>query len=242
LRIGKMMERAMAQPASIWGRAALAAAALLALTPAGAGAQTRSIPLDQLDKLTLLKATAAVDTFKGRQALRIEGGNDENVLGRLAILPDSELRDGTIEVDVAGEPGPGSFSEARGYVGVAFHVAPAGAQFECLYIRPTNGRTQDQVRRNHVTQYTSYPDWTWQRLRKDDNGRYESYADVVTGEWTHLKIEIENGKARFYVGGANQPTLLVNDLKMGAQAHGPVAFWVGLGTVAHFANLKITPR
>jgi len=231
---------------------------VLALVPA-ARAQTRNIALDATDKMIVLKATVATDIFKGRKALRVEGGNDESLFGRLVILPNSEMRDGSIEVDVAGEPGPGSFSEARGYVGVAFHLAPPSAsgaaqsepaQFECLYIRPTNGRVQDQVRRNHVTQYISYPEWTWQRFRKEENSRYESYADVDTGEWVHLKIEIENGKARLYVGspgGAGgsvptQPTLLVNDLKMGSQARGPIALWVGLGTVAHFANLKITPR
>ena len=209
-------------------------------------AQPLAVALDRLDDLIPIKVAMSVDSFKGRKALRVEGGNDEKVLGRLVVLPGTEMGDGTIELEVAGEPGPGSFSEARGYVGVAFHVAGQAAElgdrFECLYIRPTNGRVENQVRRNHVTQYTSYPEWTWQRFRKEQNGRYESYADVVPGEWTHLKIEIGNGKARFYVGGADQPTLLVDDLKMGVAARGPVVLWVGLGTVAHFADLKITRR
>ncbi len=209
-------------------------------------AQPLAVALDRLDRLVPIKVAVSVDRFEGRKALRVEGGNDDKVLGRLVVLPGTEMGDGTIELDVAGAPGPGSFSQARGYVGVAFHVAgqgpSQGERFECLYIRPTNGRADDQVRRNHVTQYTSYPEWTWQRFRKEQNGRYESYADVVPGAWTHLKIEIDNGKARFYVAGAGQPTLLVDDLKMGPQAQGPVALWVGLGTVAHFADLKITRR
>jgi hypothetical protein len=43
--------------------------------------------------------------------------------------------------------------------------------------RPTNGRAEDQVRRNHATQYISYPDRRWFQLRKDFPGKYESYAD-----------------------------------------------------------------
>jgi hypothetical protein len=39
-----------------------------------------------------------------------------------------------------------------------------------------------------------------------------------------------------------QPALLVNDVKSGASAKGAVALWLEGSTVAHFANLKITPR
>jgi hypothetical protein len=44
---------------------------------------------------------------------------------------------------------------------------------------------------------------------------------------------------RFYVNGASQPTLLVNDFKL-EDASGPVALWIGVGTEAYFANLRIT--
>ena len=62
---------------------------------------------------------------------------------------------------------------------------------------------------------------------------------MVTGEWTKLKVEIHGVKARLYVNGVTQPTLLVNDLKLG-DSRGAVALWIGVGTDAHFANLKIS--
>ena len=109
-------------------------------------------------------------------------------------------------------------------------------------IRPTNGRSDDQLRRNHSTQYFSYPDYDFDRLRREASGQYESYTDLVPDEWTHLRIEVSGANALFYVNGAAQPTLIVRDLKHGADAHGQVGLWVGTGTNGHFRNLSIRPR
>jgi hypothetical protein len=49
-------------------------------------------------------------------------------------------------------------------------------------LRPTNGRADDQVRRNHSTQYISYPDFPWYRLREETPGMYESYSDSIYTE------------------------------------------------------------
>ena len=46
-------------------------------------------------------------------------------------------------------------------------------------------------------------------------------------------------RARLYVNGNEQPTLIVNDVKTGASAKGAVALWLGPGTVAHFRNLTV---
>ena len=131
--------------------------------------------------------------------------------------------------------GPG----ARGFVGIAFRVAEDVKKFECIYVRPTNGRAEDQVRRNHSVQYISYPDFPWQKLRKEETEKYESYVDLVPGEWTKVKITVEGSKARLYVHGNEQPTLILNDLKKG-DSRGALALWIGPGTVAHFANLRVT--
>ena len=46
-------------------------------------------------------------------------------------------------------------------------------------------------------------------------------------------------KARLYVHGNEQPTLVVNDVKSGAHGKGAVALWLEPGTVAHFRNLTV---
>ena len=129
---------------------------------------------------------------------------------------------------------------ARGFVGVAFRVAEDRKKFECLYLRPTNGRADDQVRRNHSAQYISFPEYPWARSRKETPEKYESYVDLEPGVWTKVRITVRGEQARLYVHGNAQPTLLVNDLKLGAAAKGAVALWIGPGTEAHFANLRIT--
>jgi catechol 2,3-dioxygenase-like lactoylglutathione lyase family enzyme len=45
--------------------------------------------------------------------------------------------------------------------------------------------------------------------------------------------------ARLYVNAAERPTLIVNDLKQPVSS-GAIALWVGQGTIAHFADLRIT--
>jgi len=205
----------------------------LVLTPTLA-AQTFS--LQSTDALTMRNVKAQAETYKGRKGLRVNAGDKDNWL---AILAGPEFQDGTLEVDLTGVPGPGADVAARGFVGLAFRVAPEAAKFELFYLRPTNGRADDQERRNHSTQYDSFPDFPWFRLRKETPGKYESYVDLIPGEWTPIKITVQGDKAKLFVHGSEQPALLVNDLKNGL-SKGAVALWVGPGTVAHFSNLRIT--
>lgn len=96
------------------------------------------------------------------------------------------------------------------------------------------------MRRNHSTQYISHPDYPWHRLRRENPGVYESYADLVTGGWTRIRIEVSGVQARLYVNGASQPALIVNDLKLGAGT-GRIALWIGAGTEAYFSSVVVRP-
>ena len=212
------------------------------LAISGVSVQAQSISLNSPDQLKLVNVKAERVTFKGRKALRVSdaaaaGTGDE---GRVAVLPKIDFQDGIIEVDLTGEPGPGAPEGARGFVGIAFRVAPDQTRFECIYLRPTNGRAEDQVRRNHSVQYISMPGFPWPLLRKNFPEKYETYVDLLPSQWTKVKIEVRGQKARLYVNGVEQPTLLVNDLKQGL-SKGAVALWIGNGTVAHFSNLRISP-
>ena len=210
-----------------------------ARTPA---VQAQTISLDAMDQLKLVNVKAEKVTFKGRKALRVSdpaaaGTGDEE---QLVILSKTDFQDGIIEVDLAGEPGPNAGEGARGFVGIAFRVAADASRFECFYLRPTNGRAEDQVRRNHSAQYISNPGFPWHMLRKEFPGKYETYVDLVAGEWTKVKIEVRGEKASLYVNGVEQPTMLVNDLKQ-KQTKGAIALWIGTRTVAHFSNVRISP-
>jgi hypothetical protein len=204
-----------------------------------------TIPLDSTASLRSIQVKAEAVTFKGRKAVRItdDAPATANDAERLAIVANTALQDGTIDVDLAGDVMPGIGPGARGFVGVAFRVATdtsnRASKFECFYLRPTNGRADDQVRRNHSAQYISVPGFPWQLLREKFPEKYESYVDLQPGEWTKVRIEVKGDHARLFVHGNAQPTLIINDLKQPVSS-GAIGLWVGPGTVAHFANLRIT--
>ena len=218
-------------------------AAVLSLAAGVLSAQSKPIALMPIAAEQLINVKAEEVTFKGRKALRVtEAAAATNILNvsdnQLVILPNTYFQDGVIEIELAGEPAPNAAAGARGFVGVAFRVAPQAEKFECFYLRPTNGRAEDQVRRNHSAQYISHPDFPWQRLRKEFPEKYESYVDLEPGVWTKVKIEVKGTTARLFVHGAAQPTLIVNELKLGA-SKGALGLWIGPGTIAHFTNLRV---
>jgi hypothetical protein len=195
-----------------------------------------------LDKLELHNVKAEPVTYLGRAAVRIIDAGPEGLddAGRLAIVPGTSFQDGTIEVNLSGDTAPDARPDLRGFVGIAFRVAGDKSHFECFYLRPKNGRSEDQLQRNHSVQYISVPGFPWNKLRSETPGKYESYVDLVAGQWTRVKIQVSGSRARLYVNGAEQPTLVVNDLKQ-APEQGAIALWVGPGTIAHFSGLTVTP-
>ena len=190
------------------------------------------------DKLIAKNVSIAPTNYQGRSAVQLIPTPGAANATSYAVVKDARFRDGTIEVDLAGQPAAGAGSFARGFIGIAFRLQDDG-RYEYIYLRPTNGRADDQVRRNHSTQYSSYPDFDFARSRQEAPEKYESYVDLQPGVWTKYKIEVEGRKARLYVNGAEQPCLIVNDLKLEPR-EGGVALWVGPGTEGYFANLKIT--
>ena len=201
-----------------------------------ASAATVAVPFEPA-KPHNVKAEAI--TYKGKSGVRVTGTTAGGDGEQFLILPGAQFQNGAIDVEVTGEPEANAGAGARGFVGVAFRIAADASKYECFYLRPTNGRADDQVRRNHSIQYISFPEFPWQRLRKETPEMYESYVDLVPGEWTKMKIEVRGAKARLFVNGATQPALIVNDLKHG-DSKGAIALWIGPGTVAHFANLRLT--
>jgi len=211
---------------------------------AGVGGQNRpkaeTLAL-ALAKLELHNVKAESVTYRGRGATRVTDTGAEGLgdAGRLAIVPGSALQDGTIEVNLTGDTAPDAPAGFRGFVGIAFRLTADRSHFECFYLRPKNGRSEDQLQRNHSAQYISIPGFPWDKLRAETPGKYESYVDLAPGEWTRVRIQVAGTRARLFVNGAEQPTLVVNDLKQ-PLVSGAIALWVGPGTIAHFSELKIS--
>jgi hypothetical protein len=189
-----------------------------------------------LDQLTTHQVKLESVDYVGKRAVKVvEDGQVKNGEA-YAMVKGATFHNGEIEVEVAGRPAGGAFTTARGFIGVAFRVQ--NGQFEYIYLRPTNGRADDQVRRNHSTQYSSHPNFSFADARQQAPEKYESYVDLEVGAWTRYRIAVDGTKARLFVHGAAQPCLIVNDLKLG-DSSGGVALWIGPGTEGYFSGLKI---
>jgi hypothetical protein len=233
-------------------RNALATVAAL-LIPTVASAQVRSHPLRTAEGLRLNNVSAEPVTHQGKRGLRVTISDEaqrgvagltiqqQAQLEKFAVIQGTDFSSGVIEAEIAGAPAPGAAEGARGFVGIAFRVQPDLKTYDAFYLRPTNGRANDQVRRNHSVQYISHPEWTWSRMRRETPKKYETYVDLVPDSWTKVRIEVRGDTARLYVHGQSQPTLIVNDVKTGARARGAIALWIDAGTVAHFRDVRVSP-
>jgi len=212
---------------------------LVLISTAAAIAQSRTIPIMPA-AFTLDGVLATTVRHENRDALRLIEADNRRA-GGLAVVNGVFIRNGTIEIDVAGRRGPYAAPDDRGFIGVAFRVAADRTRYEYIYLRPDNGRSEDQVRRNHSIQYSSHPDFPWPRMRKEFPEKYESYVDLQPGMWTAMRIEVTGTTARLFVNANTEPNLIVTDLKLGA-SEGGVALWIGAGTEGFFSNLRMTPR
>ena len=174
--------------------------------------------------------------YLGKRAVKMTEDGAVSNGEAYATVKGAVFHDGAVELELAGQPAAGASAGARGFVGVAFRLQ--GGQFEYIYLRPTNGRADDQIRRNHSTQYGSHPKFGFAELRKESPEKYESYVDLEPGVWTRYRITVEGTAARLYVHGATEPCLIVNDLKLG-DSTGGVALWIGPGTEGYFTGLEI---
>jgi hypothetical protein len=234
--------------------ALLVVAAGVALAQSSApSAQARRYSLESSQGLKLHNVTAEPAVLQDKKGLKVTLSEEASrrlqststgqqvPIEQLALIDGIDFASGVIEVEIAGAPAPGAPEGARGFVGIAFRVQSDLRTYDAFYLRPTNGRAEDQERRNHAVQYIAHPDWPWFRLRKETPSKYEAYADMLPGVWTKVKIEVRGERARLYVHDQEQPTLIVNDVKSGASGRGAVALWLDQGTVAYFRNLSVQP-
>ena len=153
--------------------------------------QSISIPLDSRDGLEYINVKAETVELDGKSGIRVVKSKPDIQDETLVIIPDINFRNGIIELELAGERAPNADPNMRGFVGIAFRVNKENyGSYECFYLRPDNARADNQVRRNHSTQYISHPEYPWYRLREESPKMYESYIDLEPGKWTKVKVEV----------------------------------------------------
>ena len=99
------------------------------------------------DGLGLHYVTAEFVQYRGKSALRIVDaapGHGDDV-SRIAVVKNTSLLDGTIEINLSGDTVPDASQDSRGFVGIAFRAMADVSRYECFYLRPKNGRPEDQL-------------------------------------------------------------------------------------------------
>jgi hypothetical protein len=193
------------------------------------------------DNLTAYNSIFSVTNFEGRRAIQVREpaellqSNEDN----LVILNGVDFYNGEIEIWLAGTRNPDANESARGFTGIAFRIAEDPTEYEAIYVRPANGRADDQLRRNHSIQYISHPEYTWNKFRADTPSKYESYADMGPGEWIKYRLVVDGERAELYLNDAEQPNLIVKDLKLG-DSSGRIGLWIDSGTIAYFSDIRVS--
>ena len=85
-----------------------------------------------------------------------------------------------------------TFPAARSIIRLAYRIDPENNNFQAVYLRPTNCRAEDQLRRYHTVQYFSCLDHKFNILKREAIGLYETYADIGLNEWIDARIEFQD--------------------------------------------------
>src|SRR4051812_3236223 len=107
-----------------------------------------SLRLDRATQVQAHNVTVRAIDYRRHPALevrrKVSGAAPDS--DTFAFVPGLDFHDGTIELEVAGNLLPDAPPGARGFVGAVFRVQVADGSFACegLYVRPTNGRAEDQ--------------------------------------------------------------------------------------------------
>lgn len=153
----------------------------------------------------------------------------------LGVLNGSEFTSGIIEVELMGENNPGS-----SFIGIAFNIIN-DTTYEAIYFRPFNFVAEEQIRKAHMMQYISHPEFTWDRLRSERTGEFE--AEIKNpphpDNWFNAKIEITDEEVIVYVNDVSKPTLKVKRLVN--PRSNKIGLWTGENSSGRFKNLVLTP-
>ncbi len=158
----------------------------------------------------------------------VENGEMVNLFGRRCFtgagyLRDVEFENGVIEVDLA-------VDGSRSYPGLIFRLQ-SPTDYERVYLRPHRaGLYPDAI------QYTPVINGIagWQLY---NGGGYTAGAEIPSGEWMHLKLEVSGSQARLFLDGEPEPALAMSHLAHGA-SRGSVGVLGPRDGTACFSNFR----
>jgi hypothetical protein len=169
------------------------------------------VDLTAVEQLLLRAREAQVVTWKGRQALKLDG---------LALWPGQMVENARVEVWIG--------AEGTSYPGIVFRAADI-SNYELGYAQPHTSGKWDALQYDPVFHDSN----TWQLY----HGRgAQQVAEVPTGEWFKLRIDFIGEQARISLN--DQPALDVPRLAHSMRS-GMVGVWSFLP--AYFSELSVKP-
>lgn len=166
----------------------LAALAGLSLV-ASVAAASEPIPFDS-PRWQIEAQEHRIEQYKGKTSLVLKGG--------LALVADSEFKDGVIEYLCA-------FPEGRAFAGASWRVQDA-ANREEFYIRTHQSGNPDANQYTPVFNGLS----AWQLYHGEGFGAPVAYQFDT---WFPVKIVVSGDQAEVYIGDLDKPVLFIDDLK-----------------------------
>ena len=168
----------------------------------------------------------------GKKGVQFDEGKGEGI----AWLSDYKFKNGTIEFDVKGKN-----VLQKSFVGIAFQAIDE-TNYDVIYFRPFNFKTDDADRRSHAVQYIAAPDYGWKKLREEFPAKYEQPLEPAPDAdgWFHARIVVDDKQVSVFVNEAAKPSLVVE--KLTESREGQIGIWVGDNSDGSFANLKITAK
>jgi hypothetical protein len=168
-------------------------------------------------------------------AVRITDSTDRpavNLQGN-AWLKDLAFTNGRIDIDLRGKNIPG-----QSFIGLAFS-GENDSNYECVYFRPFNFESADNMHRVHMVQYMSLPGNEWFVLREHHPLVFENTISPAPNpaRWFHATIVADSDSLRVYVNASKEPCLRVKRFKN----HSGEKFGLWCSELSgDFANLVIT--
>lgn len=167
----------------------------------------------------LINRDAANVEYKGQQAVRLDSRPDAG----LAWIEGLRFSVGKIDLDIAA---------VKQDAGIAFRIQHE-REFEaiCFHVGE-EAQSEGETQGVDVSYFSTRSGQTASRRTRFDLPYSRS------GEWFKVRVSISREVIAVFINGSNVPTLRV-DNSAGGETYGSVGLWVGAGSAALVADLRI---
>jgi len=183
--------------------------------------------------LNRMRAENKLVIYPGQKIGAIADGSKQGInCNGIVWLKGIDFDEGTVELDLRGRN-----EFLKSFLGIAYHGTDT-LHYESVYFRPFNFQSTDAVRRTWSVQYMNIPDYPYDRLRKENTGKFENeiIPNPKPADWLHARIVISKDSTLVFVNGLPNASLKVKNI--GTTKGRLIGLWTSTSN-GDFANLVI---